>query len=74
MSRSSKTAGNIIGTALGVAFFAAIVLFIGAFAFGYVTSIIQLFSCDWSEVDAKEALKIVGVIFVPIGAIMGWIG
>jgi hypothetical protein len=37
-------------------------------------NIIQLFSCDFTEINNKEVLKIVGIIFIPIGVIMGWIG
>ena len=72
MSRSS----NIIGTTVGIAFFAAVAVFIGAFIAGYVMNIIQLFSCDFSQVDIKEMLKIAGAVpfLAPIGAIMGWIG
>lgn len=65
---------NIVGTTLGVAVVGAALLFIGAFASGWVMNIIQLFGCDWTEVDLKEVLKIIGIPFAPIGAIMGWIG
>ena len=70
----SKSVGNFIGTTLGILFCLCVVVFIGAFASGWVMNIIQLIGCDFTEIDAKEVLKIVGVIFAPIGAIMGWIG
>ena len=74
MSKIAKTTGNIIGVTLGVVFLTAVAVFIGAFASGWVMNIIQLVGCDFTEIDAKEVLKIVGVVLAPIGAIMGWIG
>jgi hypothetical protein len=68
----SKFVGNLLGMAAVLCFLA----FIGAFCAGYVMNIVQLFSCDFTEVEIKEMLKIVGAIpfFAPLGAIMGWIG
>lgn len=65
---------NVVGTVFAAAIITAFVVLIGAFASGWVMNIIQLVGCDFTEIDAKEALKIAGVVFAPIGAIMGWIG
>ena len=66
--------GNFVGTTLGILVCLFVVVFMAAFGAGWVMNIIQLFSCDFTEVDSKEVLKIVGVVFAPIGAVMGWIG
>lgn len=62
----------------GKIFGLSVVLFAAVFALatlgGWVMNIAQLLSCDLTEVSVKEAMKIVGIVLVPVGAVMGWIG
>lgn len=66
--------GNFAVTTLGILFCLCIAAVLVGIVGGWGMNIIQLFSCDFTEINNKEVLKIVGIIFIPIGAVMGWIG
>lgn len=41
---------------------------------GYIANIVQLVNSGIGVIDVSVALKLVGLVFAPLGAVMGWIG
>jgi hypothetical protein len=55
-------------------FYTLLILIIPAMAVGWVSNIVQIINIDNLELTTIVIVKFIGIIMVPLGAVMGVIG
>jgi hypothetical protein len=65
MSTSSDTASTV-----GAVLFVLAIYIAGPI--GWILNTIKMFQSDWSTVDALEIWRIIGFVFAPLGAVLGY--
>lgn len=67
MNRSQK---DILLGGFALAFYLMLIIAIG---YGWIENIIKLFHSDFGRITGALVLRVIGVVMVPLGVVMGYL-
>jgi hypothetical protein len=67
---STTTSGSFVGACIGLLFWLAVIIGIG---FGWVSNIVKIVASIGDPLTAMFFLRCIGVIFGPLGVVLGYL-